>query len=124
MLDFVKTGKQLDQDARPIFCDKALFRILVDIYLKKKSKFQILIQMLGVFHAANSVGDCTDKYIQGSGIDGSLQQKSVFIVNVVDTVLNGINYKRSFKGYLVLANAIEKWDPFLKIADINPFDGQ
>ena len=45
-------------------------------------------------------------------------------MNVVDTVLNGIYYKRSFKGYLVLANAIEKWDAFLKITDINQFGGQ
>ena len=94
------------------------------LIFKNKSKFQILIQMLGGFHAAKSIGDCTGKYIEGSGIEGSLQQKNVFSVNVVDTVLNGIYYKQSFKGYLVLANAIEKWDAFLKITDINQFGGQ
>ena len=32
----------------------------------------------------------------------------VFGVNVNDAVLNGTNYARSLKGYLILANAIEK----------------
>lgn len=40
-------------------------------------------------------------------------------MNVADTVLNGINYKRSFKDYFILANAIEKWDASLKIIGIN-----
>ena len=79
--------------------------------------------MLGGFHAAKCAEHCIDKYIQGSGIVGSLQQAKVFGVNVVDTVLNGINYKRSFKGYLILAHANEKWDTFLKTIDINQFDG-
>ena len=38
----------------------------------------------------------------------NIQQTKVFGVNVVDTVLNRISYKRSFKGYLILGNAIEK----------------
>ena len=38
----------------------------------------------------------------------------VFGVNVIDAVLNGTNYARSLKGYLILANAIEKlkWEDF------------
>ena len=32
----------------------------------------------------------------------------VFGVNVIDAVLNGTNYVHSLKGYLILANAIEK----------------
>ena len=44
-------------------------------------------------------------------------------MNVEDTVLNGMNYKRSFKGYLIIANTIEKWDAFMKITDIDQFDG-
>ena len=75
--------------------------------------------MLGAFHAAKCVEHCIEKYIQGFGIEGSIQQTKVFDVNVVDTVLNGINYKQSFKDYLILANTIEKWDVFLKITDLN-----
>ena len=88
-----------------------------------KDEFQILIQILGRFHAAKCVEHCIDKYIQESGIEGSLRLTKVFGMNIVDTVLNGINYKRSFKGYLILASAIEKWHSFLKITDINQFDG-
>ena len=90
----MKTAQQFDQDALPIFCDKGVFRILVDIYLQKKDQFQILIQMLMDF-------------IQP--IEESFWQAKVFgvnIANVVDTVLNEINFKWSFKGYLILA--IEK----------------
>ena len=68
--------------------------------------------MLGAFHAAKCVEHCTEKYIQGSGIEGSIQWTNIFDVNFVDTVLNGINYKRSFMGYLILANTTEKWDVF------------
>ena len=72
MLNFVKIAKQLDQDALPIFCDKGVFRIPDNIYLQKKDKFQILIQMLGGFHAAKCVKHCIGRYIQGSGMEGSL----------------------------------------------------
>ena len=37
----------------------------------------------------------------------------VFGPNVIDAVLNGTNFARSLKGYLILANAIEK----LKLED-------
>ena len=70
-----------------------------------------------------SVKHCIEKYIQGSEIEGSLRQTKVFNVNVVDTVLNGINYKRSFKVYLILANDFLKRDDFLKTTNINPCDG-
>ena len=89
MLNFLKIDKQLDQDALPIFCDKGVFRIIVDFY----PQFQILIQMLVRFHAAKCVEHCIDKYIQGSGIEGSLRLTKVFGITVVDTVLNGINYR-------------------------------
>ena len=40
----------------------------------------------------------------------------VFGVNVIDAVLNGTNYARSLKGYLILSNVIEKlkWEAFSK----------
>ena len=48
------------------------------------------------------VEHCTDwKYIQGSCIEESLRQTQVFGINVVDAVLNGTNYVRSMKGYLI-----------------------
>ena len=49
----------------------------------------------------------------------------VFGVNVIDAVLNGTNYVHSLKGYLILANAIEKLklEDFLKCIDPHEFSG-
>ena len=41
--NFVKIAKQLDQDALPIFCDKGVFRILVDTS-KVKMNFRSLFK--------------------------------------------------------------------------------
>ena len=45
--------------------------------------------------------------MEGSRIEESLRQTQTFGVNVFDAVLNGTNYARSVRGYLVLANVIE-----------------
>ena len=47
----------------------------------------------------------------------------VFGVNVIDAVLNRTNYARLLKGYLTLANAIEKlkWEAFSKHIDPHEF---
>ena len=58
--------------------------------------------MLDGFHATKCVEHFIEKYILGSGIKVNLRQKKFFGVNVVDIVLNGMNYKRSYKGYLIL----------------------
>ena len=64
MLNFVKIVKQFDQDAVLIFCDKGVFRILIDIYLQRKDEFQILIQMRGGFHETKCIKHCIDKYLE------------------------------------------------------------
>ena len=47
----------------------------------------------------------------------------VFGVNIIDAVLNGTNYARSLKGYLILADTIEKlkWEALLKHIDPHEF---
>ena len=47
----------------------------------------------------------------------------VFSVNVIDAVLNGTNYVRSMKGFVILVNAIEKlkWEAFSKHIDLHEF---
>ena len=49
----------------------------------------------------------------------------IFGVSVIDAILNGTNYARSLKGYLILGNAIEKlkWEAFLKHIDSHEFSG-
>ena len=66
--------------------------------------------MFGGFHAAKCVEHSIEKYTYGSRIKRSLRQTKAFGVNVVDTVLNGINYKRSSKPYLIVADNIEEWN--------------
>ena len=110
MLNFVKVTNRLDQEALNLFCDEGVFRIALDIHLQKKMDFVIL------FH-------CIRKYNQGFDIEEGLRQTEVFGVDVVDAVLNGKNYVRSLKGYLILAYAIEKlrWEAFLEHNDLHEF---
>ena len=79
----VCTYKQLDQNALPIYCEQEVFRILVAICLQSKDELRILIQILCGFHAAKCAEHCTEKYIQGSGIEESLRHKEGFGVNVI-----------------------------------------
>ena len=62
--------------------------------------------MLGYFHTAKYVEHCIGKYIEGSCIEESLRETQTFGVNVFDAILNGTNYVRSMRGYLILANVI------------------
>ena len=114
MKNFTQLVGQLKQDAGPLFCDKGLFRIVLDIFLQKQDQFRNLIQMLGGFHTAKWLQHSTGKYIRGSGLEESLRQARVFGVKIVDSVLDGTHYVRSLKGLLILANAVEKlkWSAF------------
>ena len=116
MLNFAKLFNQLDQEALPLLCNEGVFRFALDIYFPKKDEFHNIIPMLGGFHTSKYVGHFIGKYIQGFCIEESLRQTQVFGANVVDVVLNGTNSPGSLKGYLILANAIEKlkWEAFLK----------
>ena len=69
--------------------------------------------MLGCFHTAKYVEHYIGKYIEGSSIEESLRPTQTFGVNVFDAVLNGTNYVRSMRAYLILANVIETGRHFL-----------
>ena len=62
--------------------------------------------MLGYFHTAKFIEHCIRKYIEGSCIEESIRQTQKFGLNVFDAVLNGTNYIRLMRGYLILANLI------------------
>ena len=66
-----------------------------------------IFPMLGCFHTAKYVEHCIRKYIEGSCIEESMRQTQKFDVNVFDAVLNGTNYVRSMRRYLILVNLIE-----------------
>ena len=69
MKNFNIVLKQLEQDAVPVFCDEGIFRIALNIYLKKQDEFSNLIPMLGGFHMAKCVLHCISKFMKGSGLD-------------------------------------------------------
>ena len=63
--------------------------------------------MFGGFHTSMLNIVLIKKYIGGSCVEESLRKTQVFGVNFVDAVLNGTNYVRSVKSYLILASVIE-----------------
>ena len=69
MKNFNIVLKQLEQDAFPVFCDEGVFRIVLNIYLKKQDEFSNLIPMLGGFHMVKCVLHCIGKFMKGSGLD-------------------------------------------------------
>ena len=51
--------------------------------------------MLGAFHMAKVAQHCAGKYIKGSGFEDALVENKVFVVKVMESVLNGKHYVRS-----------------------------
>ena len=114
MLNMTKLASQLDQKILPVYCDKGVFRIVIDIYLQRENQFKNLIPMLRSFHTAKCLEHCIGKYIDDTGIDDCLSQTKVVGVKTLKSVLEGTNYARSLKAIVILAHAIEslKWEAF------------
>ena len=92
MKNFTRPAGQLKQDAVPLFCDKGVFRIMVDIFLQKQDQFRNLIPMLGGCHTAKFLQHSIGKYVRGSGLEESLRQTRIFGVKIVNCVLDGTHY--------------------------------
>ena len=58
--------------------------------------------MLGRFQAAKYVLHCTGKSIKGSGLDEVLTETRVFGAIVLEAVLAGTHYVRSFRRMFIL----------------------
>ena len=72
--------------------------------------------MLGAFHIAKVAQHCVGKYIKGSGFEDALVENKVFVVKVMESVLNGKHYVRSLRGLNIITEAILtiKWEAFCK----------
>ena len=59
---------------------------------------------------------CAGKYIKGSGFEDALVENKVFVVKVMESVLNGKHYVRSLRGLDIITEAILtiKWEAFCK----------
>ena len=75
--NFVGLAEHLDQNAIPVFCDEAVFRLVFNICVKKQSEFKCLILMLGGFHMAKCVVHCIEKYLNGCGLEDGLVETNI-----------------------------------------------
>ncbi len=66
---------------------------------------------------------CIGKYLTNSGAESIWTENSVFGINVVQSVLGGSNYVRSFKGMLLLCEAMERlqWNEFFNVNGVENY---
>ena len=72
MQNYVKLLNQLKQKSLSVFCDEGVFRLVLNIYLKRPEEFKNLLPMLGGFHTAKCVQRCIGTYIKGTGLEDAL----------------------------------------------------
>ena len=124
MLNYVKLFNQLEQKTLPLFCNEGVFRLVLNIYLKRPQQFKNLVPMLGGFHMAKCVQRSIGKYIKGTGLEDALVETGVFGVKVMESIIEGKDYVRSLRGVQILSSAIElaKWKAFWKLHDKKDFE--
>ena len=98
--------KYLDQPCLSVTCDEGVYRIAREIQLIRPQEFHNIVLCLGSFHMTKIALGCLGKYLKGSGAESILIESGTFGVNVVETVLNGRHYTRSFKGLSLLKEAL------------------
>ena len=110
MRNFNELVGQLNQDA-PLFCEEAVLRIVVDLFLQKQKHIQNLIPIFRGFHTEKCLQHSIGKYIRSSALEESIRQTRAFGVKIVDSVLDVTHYVRSLKALLILLDAIKnlKW---------------
>ena len=80
--------------------------------------------MLGGFHMAKCVLHCIGKFIKGSGLDDVLIETRIFGAKVLEAVLAGTHYVRSFRRMVILSSAISslKRSAFSETINDNQFN--
>ena len=95
-------AEHLDQNAIPVFCDEGVFRLVLNIFLKKQSEFKCLIPMLGGFHMAKCVLHCIEKYLNGCGLEDGLVEINIFGIKISKSVLSPSHYTSTLRGIQIL----------------------
>ena len=113
----------LKQDVLPFTCDEGVYHIVIDIYLHKPEMFSKLFPMLGGFHMAKAAFRCAGKFLRGSGIEDGLIKTGAFGPKVLELVLGGSHYIRSFKGLCIIQETLIrlKWEAFWSAHNIEDF---
>ena len=109
----------LDQAVLPFVVDEGVYQYVVDIYCHNPDIFKKLFPMLGTFHMAKNAMRCAGKYIRGFGVEDGLIEADIFGSKIVEQVLSGSHYYRSFFGICILEDAATqlKMEAFLKSHD-------
>ena len=100
-------AEHLDQNAIPVFCDEGVFRLVLNIFLKKQSEFKCLIPMLGGFHMAKCVLHCIGKYLNGCELEDELVEINIFGIKVLESVISASQYTSALRGIKILQCGIE-----------------
>ena len=116
----------LNQDAMAIVCDEGVYQYVMDLYMHDATIFKGLFPMLGGFHLAKNALRCAGKYLRGSGIEDSLIEPGTFGPKVLEAVLGGAHYYRSFAGLCIVEDAILqlKAEAFWDSTDPNHFNDE
>ena len=114
MKNFLNVVNQLKQQTLPLFCDEGVFRTVIHIYLNHSEEFQNLLPVLGAFHMAKIAQHSAGKYIRDVGFEDALIETKTFGIKVVQSVFDGTHYIRSFRGLLIISEAIHslQWEAF------------
>ena len=83
----------------PVYCDKGVCCIVIDIILKHPTEFES-IPMMGGFHMAKAAMRCLGKYLKGCGIEDT-HELEAFGQKVVETVFGATHYIRSLRGLMI-----------------------
>lgn len=98
----------LNQTNLPVACDEGVYRIAREIQLLRPDEFKNIVLCMGSFHMTKVALGCIGKFLKDSGAQTIFVESTMFGPNVVESVLSGSNYVRSFKGMQCLKEALER----------------
>ena len=101
LYNLANVANQLQQHCLPVFCDKGVYCIVTEIFLKQPEHFRNLVPMMGSFHMAKAAMHCVGKYLRGSEMEDAFVETETFEL-------------KAFRGLPIAAEAVEsmKWDAF------------
>ena len=117
LYNLANVANQLQQHGLPVFCDKGVYCIVTEIFLKQPEHFRNLVPMMGSFHMAKAAMHCVGKYLRGSGMEDAFVETETFELKVAQSVKEESHYARAFRGLLIAAEAVEsmKWNAFWNV---------
>ncbi|KAJ8665555.1 hypothetical protein QAD02_007217 [Eretmocerus hayati] len=116
---------QLKQNYLPLFCDEGVYHIVRYITLVI-DEFNDIPTFLGIFHMLKVVQKCIGEYLEESVFEHLFVETSTFGERVAEQVLEGTNYVRSTKGFLLLGEVLQRLqiEAFFNEQGTDPFQDE